>query len=246
LLTRFGHRILAFGAPLLVSAAFSHMACAQVAQYHAPVVAPNNTLSGVDYNNRWELYGGLAYTHFNAGPSLLQGANLGGGDAQIAYYLNKRWSAVGNLRAYYGTSGATPNPFNIQGPAVSQYMAMAGPQWRWASNQHASVSLHALFGGSYGWFGKDLHDQYGQRVEPGEIGFFNDQISFGSAIGGSFDFNRSAHLALRISPDALLTNYSSGGKGDFKEQFGISVGLLWRFGKPIKPTHANAPAPAVK
>ena len=238
MLTRFARRFLALGAPLLSSA--------QVPQYQAPVVAPNSTLSHVTYNNRWEVYGGFAYTHFDAGPSVLQGANLGGGDAQIAYYWKHRWSAVGNLRAYYGTSGAVPNPYNIMGPAVSQYMALAGPQYRWASNQHVSVSLHALFGGAYGWFSKDLHDQLGNAIPPGQVGFFNDQIAFGSAIGGSFDFNRSEHLALRIAPDALLTDFSSSGKGDFKEQFGISVGLVYRFGKHIDPVRAGAPAPAAR
>lgn len=239
---RFARRCLALAAPLLLLPVVPQLACAQVPQYKAPVVAPNSTLSGVTYNSRYEVYGGLAYTHFDAGPSVLQGANLGGGDAQIAYFLNRKWAAVGNLRAYYGTSGAVPNPYNIQGPAVSEYMALAGPEYRLASNKHASVTLHALFGGAYGWFGKDLNNQFGQRIEPGQVGFFNDQIAFGSAIGGSIDLNRSPRLAFRISPDATLTDFSSEGKGDFKEQFAISVGLVYRFGRHIDPVRASAPA----
>ena len=244
--TCFARRVVALASPLLLASALPLFAGAQVPQYHAPVVAPNSTLSGVHYNNRYEVYGGLAYTHFDAGPSVLQGANLGGGDAQIAYFLTHKWAAVGNLRVYYGTSGAVPNPYNIQGPAVSEYMALAGPEYRLASNQHASITLHALFGGAYGWFGKDLENQFGQHIEPGQVGFFNDQVAFGSAIGGSIDLNRSPRLAFRISPDAILTDFSSAGKGDFKEQFGISVGLVYRFGQHIDPVRAGAPAPAVR
>ena len=246
MLTRFIRSAAILAAPLSLLAAVAPASLAQVPQYHSPVVAPNDTLAGVNYNRRFELYGGLAYTHFDAGPSTLQGSNLGGGDAQIAYFLTHKWAAVGNLRAYYGTSGAVPNPYNIQGPAVGEYMALAGPEYRLASNRHASITLHALFGGAYGEFTHSLYDQQGNKVPAGAVGFFNDQLAFGSAIGGSIDLNRSPRLAFRISPDATLTDFSSSGKGDFKEQFGISVGLVYRFGHHIDPVRRGAPAPSVR
>ena len=246
MLTRFIRFAAILAAPLSLFGAFAPAAVAQVPQYRPPVVAPNDTLAGVNYNRRFELYGGLAYTHFDAGPSVLQGANLGGGDAQIAYFLTHKWAAVGNLRAYYGTSGAVPNAYNIHGPAVGQYMALFGPEYRLASNRHASLTLHALFGASYGEFSHSLYDQQGNKVPPSAVGFFNDQTAFGSAIGGSIDLNRSPRLAFRISPDAILTDYSSSGKSDFKEQFGISVGLVYRFGHHIDPVRRGAPAPSVK
>lgn len=247
MLIRFIRSAAILAVPLLTLGAVPPAARAQVPQYHPPVVAPNNTLSGVNYNHRFEVYGGFAYTHFDAGPSVLQGSNLGGGDIQGAYFLTHKWAAAANLRAYYGTSGAVPNPYNIRGPAVSEYMALAGPEYRLASNEHASVTLHALFGGAYGDFSKDLgHDQFGNRVEPGQVGFFNDQTVFGSAIGGSIDLNRSPRLAFRISPDATLTDFSSAGKGDFKEQFSISVGLVYRFGRHIDRVRVGAPAPSAR
>ncbi len=210
-------------------------------------MAANSTLSGVSYNNRYEVYGGVAYSHFDASPSLLQGANLGGFDIQGARFFTRKWAATANLRGYFGTSGAAPNPYLIKGPSVSEYMALAGPEYRLASNQHASVTLHALFGGAYGYYSADLgRDNLGNKVEPGQIGFYNDQIAFGSAIGGSIDLNRSPRLAFRISPDAILTDYSSQGKGDFKEQFGLSVGLVYRLGRHIDPDRAGAPRPPVR
>ncbi|MGB7168051.1 MAG: hypothetical protein WBD32_03530, partial [Acidobacteriaceae bacterium] len=36
-----------------------------------PQLPPPAPLSGVRYNIPWEIYGGFAYSHFDAGPSLL-------------------------------------------------------------------------------------------------------------------------------------------------------------------------------
>jgi hypothetical protein len=191
-----------------------------------PVVAPNYALAGVHYDYKWELYGGLAYSHFNAGPNLLQGSNLGGFDIQGARFLTSRWAVAANVRGYYGTSGVVPNVYNIKGPFVSEHMFLAGPEFRGPSNEHVSMTFHALVGGAYGSFDKDLGG-----VSPGTLGLFNNQFSFGSAFGGSIDLNRSPRLAFRISPDATFTNFGSAG---LKDQFAISVGLIYRLGKGLK------------
>ncbi len=225
----------------LVLALPSLPALAQAPQYRPPVVASNSTLAGVDYNNRYEVYGGVAYSHFDAGPNLLQGANLGGFDVQAARFFTRKWAAAANARGYYGTSGVTPNPYGIRGPFVSEHFFLAGPEYRLASNQHASVTLHALFGGVYGSFESGLRDQAGNAVAPASVGFFNNQVGFGSAIGGSIDLNRSQRLAFRISPDANLTNFSINGQGGFVQQFALSIGVVYRLGKHIEPVRAGAP-----
>jgi hypothetical protein len=191
-----------------------------------PQVAPNYALAGVKYDYKWELYGGFAYSHFNAGPNLLQGANLGGFDVQAARFFTPRWAAAANVRGYYGTSGVAPNPYGIQGPFVSEHMFLVGPEFRGPSNEHASLTLHALVGGAYGDFQRDL-----SGVPPGVLGLFSNQFTFGSAFGGSIDLNRSPRLAFRISPDATFTNFGSAG---LKDQFAISVGLIYRLDKGLK------------
>ncbi len=189
-------------------------------------IAPNNALAGVRYDYRWEIYGGFAYSHFNAGPNLLQGANLGGFDVQAARFFNQRWAAAANVRGYYGTSGVVPNPYNIKGPFVSEHMFLVGPEYRGPSNEHASVTLHALVGGAYGNFEHDINN-----VPPAALGLFSNQLTFGGAFGGSVDLNRSPRLVFRISPDATLTSFGSGG---VQEQFAISVGIVYRMGKGLK------------
>lgn len=189
-------------------------------------VAPNSALAGVKYDYRWELYGGFAYSHFNAGPNLLQGANLGGFDIQAARFFTPRWAVAGNVRGYYGTSGVVPNPYGIKGPFVSEHMFLAGPEFRGLSNEHGSIMLHAFVGGAYGNFEHDINN-----VPPGALGLFSNQFAFGSAFGGSIDLNRSPRLVFRISPDATLTDFGSAG---LKDQFTISVGLLYRLDKGLK------------
>jgi hypothetical protein len=188
-------------------------------------VTENSTLANVRYDYRWEIYGGIAYSHFNAGPNLLQGSNLGGFDIQAAHWFRQHWAAAGNFRDYLGTSGVVPNIYGIRGPFVSEQMFMVGPEFRGPSNPHASLTLHALFGGAHGNFDSDLRDQTGNPVPPNTLGLFNNQTSFGGAFGGALDLNRSPNLAFRISPDATLTNF--GGAG-LHEQFTISVGVVYR------------------
>ncbi len=193
---------------------------AQVPVYTPPAVAVNNSLANVKYDYRWELYGGPAYSHFNAGPNLLQGANLGGFDVEAAHWFRQHWAAAGSVRGYYGTSGVVPNDYGIRGPFVSETMFMVGPEYRGPSNPHASLTLHALFGGAYGKFDSALGG-----VPPNNLGLFNNQLTFGGAFGGAIDLNRSPNLAFRISPDATLTDF--GGAG-LHEQFAISVGIVYR------------------
>jgi hypothetical protein len=212
-------------------AAAALLLCLQVqarAQYTQPVVAPNNTLANVRYDYRWEIYGGFAYSHFNAGPDLVQGSNLGGFDVQAARFFTPRWAVAANGRGYYGTSGTAPNSYGIKGPFVSEHMFLAGPEYRGPSNQHISMLFHALVGGAYGYFTRGLQDQNGNTVAPSAVGFFNNQMIFASAIGGSIDLNRSPRLVFRISPDATLTDFGSAG---IHEQFALSVGLVYRFGQ---------------
>jgi hypothetical protein len=217
------------------------------AQYKQPVLESPQPLVGVQYDYRWEFYGGLAYSHFNAGPQLVQGANLGGFDFQAARFFRYHWALDANGRGYYGTSGVDPNVYNIRGPAVSQYMFMAGPEYRGPSNEHVSMTFHALFGGAYGIFDTALQApasivattpgcaESSDTINPECIGLFKNQLTWASAIGGSIDLNRSARWAFRISPDATLTHFqSSGGQGGVREQFAISVGVVYRKGMGLK------------
>jgi hypothetical protein len=110
-------------------------------------------------------------------------------------------------------------------------MFLAGPEYRGPSNEHVSMTFHALFGGAYGRFQSALQDQSGAPVPPSALGLFSNQATFGSAIGGSIDLNRSSRWVFRISPDATLTDFGSAG---IHEQFALSVGVVYRLKRGLK------------
>jgi len=166
---------------------------AQAQSQTAPPQSPVNgtyistdPLANIHYDNRYDLSLGLAYDHMKAGPTLLQGSNLGGLDLSGSYWFSRHWALEGSGRAYLGTSGAAPNAYAINGPFVSQYLFVAGPEWLGPHNKHGALIAHALVGGAYGNFDTDLRGQ-----SPSVVDFYNNQLALGAILGGHFDLNRS-------------------------------------------------------
>ncbi len=191
-------------------------------------VNANETLADVHYDNKWEVYGGAAFSHFRAGPNLVQGTNLGGFDVQGTRWLRRRLGVTGNVRGYYGTQAVIPNSDHITGPFVMEHLLLGGATFRAMENEHAAINFRALAGGGYGNFDHAL-----SGVPPNSLGLFNNGGTFATALGGSLDLNRSPRLALRISPDYILTRYG----GFNQNEFAISVGILYRIGIPKRPAH---------
>ncbi len=198
------------------------------------VYVSTDPLAGVRYDNRWDVSVGMAYGHIHAGPNIREGANLGGLDVSGSYWLNKRWGIEGSGRGYLGTSGTTPAaaafPYNVSGVFVSQYMFLAGPEYLGPHNKHGAIILHALVGGAYGDFNKEIGRAGSTTGPSGIAGFYDNQVSVGGAIGGHIDLNRSPQWVFRITPDALLTGYDGTSKYSHTQwNFGISVGVQYKF-----------------
>jgi hypothetical protein len=220
-------------AAVLLSASFlslSRIANAQVVPPAQTIPeAPslqNETLKPLDYREKYDLYGGFASSHFNAGPALIAGANLGGFDIQGTMWLKMRLGVTANVRGYYGTTGVVPNPYNIHGPLIYEHQFMGGPSIRGPKNEHAALTFHALVGGSYGVFDSAINS----GLTGPNLGLFNNGFALATAVGGSLDLNRSPRLSLRISPDYLLTRFG----GVSQNEFAISVGVLYRLKKMRK------------
>lgn len=196
----------------------------------------------VYYNRRWDVYAGLAYTNFLAGPALIQRSNMGGFDAAGTYWLNWHWGIQGDARLYDGTSGVFPNagtgtfnynckPFqqtcydgnNVTGPRIMQYYFLLGPEYRFLRKTKFSATAHTVFGNAYGVF--DSAHLQGLNVQM--IGLFATQWTFAGAIGGSFDYNYTPRIALRIQPDLMLTHYG----GTAQQNFAFSTGPVIRLGR---------------
>jgi len=198
----------------------------------------SDPLANVRYNNRYDVSLGMAYGHIKAGPTLLQGANLGGLDLEGSYWLTRHWGLEGAGRGYVGTSGAGINHDGldggaIKGPFVSQYIFAAGPEWLGPHNKHGALIAHVLVGGTYGDFQKDLLGN-----NPSTVDFYNNQVAPAAIFGGHFDLNRSPNWVFRVTPDALFTRYNAnystptsaaGGRNNWN--FGLSVGVEYKFKK---------------
>src|ERR1039458_4829297 len=96
-------------------------------------------LANVRYDNRYDMSLGFAYDHMKAGPTLLQGSNLGGLDMEGSYWLTRNWGIVASGRGYVGTSGTGPNTDGpngtpIRGPMVKQYFFVGGAEWLWPAH----------------------------------------------------------------------------------------------------------------
>ena len=196
----------------------------------------SDPLAGVKYDNRWDVSVGMAYGHIHAGPTLREGANLGGLDVSGSYWLTKHWGVEGSGRAYLGTSGTTPAaaaaPYHETGVFVAQYMFLAGPEYLWLHNKHAAITFHALAGGAYGDFNKELGRGGSTTGPTGVAAFYDNQVALGGAFGGHIDLNRSPRWVFRITPDALLTGYDGTSQYSHTQwNFGISVGAEYKFKK---------------
>lgn len=189
-------------------------------------------LAKVRYDNRWDVSLAPSYDHMKAGPSLLQGANLGGLDGNGTYWFSHHWGLEGSGRAYVGTSGTAPNsPNNVKGPMVKQYFFVGGLEALGPHNKHGAIMAHVMFGGVYGNFQKDLLGQ-----PPSKFDFYYNQMAPAGIIGGHFDLNRSEHLVFRITPDAVMTHYTFNDApyaaqtfSQFDVNFAISVGMEYKF-----------------
>ena len=200
-------------------------------------------LAKVSYDNRFDFSLGMAYDHMKAGPTLLQGSNLGGLDGDASFWLTRHWGLEGSGRAYVGTSGTgtnyLPGGGTLKGPMVKQYFFVAGPEWLGPHNKHGAILAHVMLGGVYGNFQKDL-----LGIAPGWFDFYYNQVAPAAIAGGHFDLNRSEHWVFRVTPDAVVTHYTFSNPyastpvsyQQYDVNFAISVGMEYKFTRAKRST----------
>jgi hypothetical protein len=177
----------------------------------------------VRYNNRFEAYGGLNLMTFTAG-NLQERANLGGTELLGTWWATHHIGPGLDIRGEAGTTPVAPNADSFipptHRPIVEQFMLMAGAQYRGPRNQQFALNYHAYGGADDGIFNRGIHG-----IPPTTIGLFNNKIKPVGAVGVSLDWNRSAHWALRISPDMMLTRFGN----EWEQTFALTIGVVYRF-----------------
>jgi hypothetical protein len=162
---KFWLSVVAFALPV----AFSGVTA--VGQVAKPVAEAANTFQ------RYELYGGVAYSSANQvkGSSALIGYNLGA-DAKL-----KKW--FGGV-ADYGWYGASSG---VAKPTVTTFLA--GPEFYIPSGSLTGF-LHVMFGGAHTGYTGTIPD-----------------VSFAYAVGGGFSYKVRDHWAVRLSGDGIVSSF---------------------------------------
>ncbi len=181
------------------------------------------------YDNRFDLSLGMAYDHMKAGANVLQGANLGGLDLSGSYWFSQ---ALGPLKARAAPTwaAAAPAPRTLRlstGRSSASTCLSPDPNGWDRTTSTARSSLTRMFGGAY-------FDAHLGNVSPQTENFYYNQMAPAAIIGGHMDLNRSAHWVFRITPDAVLTRYSTNYAPLLTQNdvnFAISVGVEYKFNK---------------
>jgi opacity protein-like surface antigen len=176
------------------------------------------------YSHQYETYFGGGYLRFRPG-STLQNISESDWNVGITDYLVGRLGVTADFRGYYGTAftngegGFEYQQFN---PSISQYTAMAGPQYRFFEGQHWGWSAFVLAGIGHGNFGTGTGG-----LPPTLIDLYPDGNALNMTAGASVDFNLGPGLALRLTPNYLLSRYGS----DNQNNRGFNAGIVYRFGR---------------
>jgi hypothetical protein len=173
------------------------------------------------YSHQYETYFGGGYLRFRPGSSLQKNSEAGW-NVGITDYLAGKLGVTADFRGYYGTTYTNVNPYQVFSPSISQYTFMAGPQARFFEGQHWAWSGFVLAGVGHGNFGTGTGG-----LPPTLIGLYPDGDSFNMTAGASVDYNLGPGLALRLTPNYLMSRYG----GDTQNNLGFNAGIVYRFGR---------------
>jgi hypothetical protein len=174
------------------------------------------------YSHKYELFGGGGYQRFHPGEHL-QHINEYVWNAGFTAYEWPRLGLTGELRGNYGVAYTGQNIYGLFKPSISQYLVMAGPQYRIVRHEHIAVGAQLLAGAAKGIFNGN------SAGFPGPLlGMWPNSTSVAFSAGVPIDFNLGPGLAVRLTLQDLVTNY--GGSWQIKA-LGFTSGIVYRFGR---------------
>ena len=91
------------------------------------------------YSHRWEVAGGGGFMRFRSGQYLQQNNEVSFWMSGL-YSLSPRLGVVGEVRGAYGNAKIGNTIFNLPNPKISEYSFLAGPSYRFISNERYGVS----------------------------------------------------------------------------------------------------------
>jgi hypothetical protein len=208
--------------PLLaLGTVFSLLPC-----LHAQVTATAPEAGAPEYTQRWDVYGGAQYMHFNPGTGRGNGVaavNLLGWNGSATAWFRQSWGIEGSARGAYGNLVIPANPYGIAAnPPMSEHLFLFGPSFRLYRATHATWGAHFLIGAAYG----DFDSGFPAGIQPQSVNIYNDKLAFGYAIGSFADYNLGSRWSVRFIGDWQPTHYGFSQQNEFAG----SVGLVYKMG----------------
>jgi hypothetical protein len=174
------------------------------------------------YSHKYEVYGGGGYQRFRPGQHL-QSINEYVWNSGFTAYVWPRIGLTGELRGNYGDAYTGQNIYAIFKPSISQYLAMAGPQYRIVRLEHVGVGAQVLVGVAKGIFNGN------SAGFPGTLlGMWPNGSGVTVSAGIPIDFNLGPGLAVRLTPDDIVTTFGSATQ---VKNLGFTSGIVYRFGR---------------
>ena len=161
---------------------------------------------------RFDLFAGYSYVRANPSTSGVNGFNLNGGNANVAYNFNNWLAGVADFGGY-----ASENIRHTGvGGTLSTYMF--GPRLYYRRHAHFTPFGQVLFGDAH----IGGHDG---------LAFSTSNNSFAMAVGGGVDLNVKHRLSLRpVQVDYLLTRFNEFGTGARSQNnLRVSTGIVFHF-----------------
>ena len=196
---------------------------------HAQITATAPPTTGAESLQRFDIYGGAAYSHFNPGYAhRVQATNLLGWDGSVTGWFAKHYGLEATARGVYGNYTVPANAYGITGTSsLSEHLFLFGPTFRMLQTERYTAGMHVQVGGAYGSFDKGFANS---GVQPFTIGVYNNQLAFASVIGGWADYAVRPRFAVRFKADYQPTRYGN----TTQNEFAGTVGIVYKLGSRAK------------
>lgn len=205
----------------LAAAALSLPVCGLHAQVTATASTPANEQP--NYSDRWDVFGGAQYSHFNPAPGTgVHAINLMGWNATLDAWLRPRFALEATTRNLSGTIVPPLNAYGIKNYSMSEHLFLFGPAVRFIARPRYDAGMHLAVGAAYGIF----DNGYPPNVMPSNLGIYNTKLALGLAVGGFADYHVTPRWAVRVYTDWQPTHYGY----TRQDEFAGAVGIVYKFG----------------
>jgi hypothetical protein len=187
------------------------------------------------YSHRFEVAGGGGYLRFQSGAP--QRNNEVTFFMTGTYFLNPKLGIIGDIRGMYGNAKIGNNitsPVTLGfNPPISEYPFLGGVAYRLYAQEKFAATVTAEGGAALGKF-----DGAAKGLTSAELGVWQSTTKPAFSVGANFDYNFYPNLAFRVSPTYVGTFFRRdptdtvhGPDGTIQNNFGVNIGIVYRFGK---------------